>query len=669
MALTTVNVSVNSALATGQNLANGRVRLMLTGPDVDGTLIVPTAIDNILDNNGFVIIPLWPNARGTQSTQYEASFYDSNGHHVADVYATIPASNCNLHDHIAPVIDQPGMTSLATSTGSSLVGFVQSGTGAVARTVQSELRDHPVSIKNYCVGDGSDETAQFLKAVSASKTVFIPSGMTVAISAAVVTTDLHLIIDKGATLKHHSGSDVRMLYPQAAITISGGGTIDGNRAGQTARPDCIAFAGTSLDVEGILFTGTVQNAINVFSASGDVRVHNCTFQDMAEHGATTGTDTRAVFVGNAPIVSLTNNRVTANTPVTLGCAPAGFQIAVTDGTLYADSCRITGNYFYQIGQAYAGNFGGNIDLYTNAKATIVSNNVMQRPAYIGLKLQTSPDVTCTGNIVTGPYTGDPAAAQPMIKFEQARSHAWDIYGGTVSNNVVDLTGDTTNSCILINGSTTTPIYGTVVSGNACIGGHVGISCSDIGSLSVIGNSVHGATQGFRFVAMDQLGPKVSLVGNQFRSCVYGVLESASGMLNAALSIVGNTFADITSAPISIPCANTDTMKEVHIAENMLVNPPAGANITVNYATLLQVQNNCGQPATPLSYSNITTLVESGNTWDLVPITVSQLPSASASVGQRRIVTDATATTFASTVVGGGANTVPVYSNATNWLIG
>lgn len=51
-------------------------------------------------------------------------------------------------------------------------------------------------------------------------------------------------------------------------------------------------------------------------------------------------------------------------------------------------------------------------------------------------------------------------------------------------------------------------------------------------------------------------------------------------------------------------------------------------------------------------------------------TVSGLPAAStAGAGARAFVTDATATTFASTVAGGGANSVPVYSDGTNWKIG
>ena len=51
-------------------------------------------------------------------------------------------------------------------------------------------------------------------------------------------------------------------------------------------------------------------------------------------------------------------------------------------------------------------------------------------------------------------------------------------------------------------------------------------------------------------------------------------------------------------------------------------------------------------------------------------TVASLPSAAtAGIGARSFVTDATATTFLSTVAGGGSNKVPVVSDGTNWLIG
>lgn len=68
-------------------------------------------------------------------------------------------------------------------------------------------------------------------------------------------------------------------------------------------------------------------------------------------------------------------------------------------------------------------------------------------------------------------------------------------------------------------------------------------------------------------------------------------------------------------------------------------------------------------------SAFTSLTASSYT-KVTPCLVAALPSAAtAGAGARAFVTDATATTFASTVAGGGSNKVPVYSDATNWKIG
>lgn len=66
----------------------------------------------------------------------------------------------------------------------------------------------------------------------------------------------------------------------------------------------------------------------------------------------------------------------------------------------------------------------------------------------------------------------------------------------------------------------------------------------------------------------------------------------------------------------------------------------------------------------------TGVVASGSPIKTQSTTVASLMSAAtAGSGARAFVTDATATTFLSTVAGGGANKVPVVSDGTNWLIG
>lgn len=67
------------------------------------------------------------------------------------------------------ILGNAALVALAASNGSSLVGFIQSGTGAVATTVQAKLRE-TVSVKDFgAVGDGvADDLSAFQAAIAAA---------------------------------------------------------------------------------------------------------------------------------------------------------------------------------------------------------------------------------------------------------------------------------------------------------------------------------------------------------------------------------------------------------------------------------------------------------------------------------------------------------------------
>jgi len=103
---------------------------------------------------------------------------------TADLAAQTGATlvGCNGGTNVQQELDaldgsKASLAALAASSGSSLVGFLQSGTGATARTVQSKLRDF-VSVKDFgAVGDGvTDDTAAFQAAINTGKAIKIPQG-------------------------------------------------------------------------------------------------------------------------------------------------------------------------------------------------------------------------------------------------------------------------------------------------------------------------------------------------------------------------------------------------------------------------------------------------------------------------------------------------------------
>ena len=88
------------------------------------------------------------------------------------------------------------ITRYASSIGSSLVGFIQSGVGAVLRTVQDKLRES-VSVKDFgAVGDGvTDDTAAIQAAITSLGTsggrVYFPGAASnYKVSATLVSTAL-----------------------------------------------------------------------------------------------------------------------------------------------------------------------------------------------------------------------------------------------------------------------------------------------------------------------------------------------------------------------------------------------------------------------------------------------------------------------------------------------
>ena len=97
------------------------------------------------------------------------------------------------------------------------------------------------------------------------------------------------------------------------------------------------------------------------------------------------------------------------------------------------------------------------------------------------------------------------------------------------------------------------------------------------------------------------------------------------------------------------------------------NPQGLGVVAAFYTTNFQPWNDYGIDLGGASKRWGTTYTK---TVKLSPLTVATLPTAaSLGAGHKAFVTDATVTTFASIVAGGGANGVPVYSDGTNWRIG
>jgi hypothetical protein len=132
-------------------------------------------------------------------------FYAANGRYDVVVsktgYLTVTISDIELDDLLA-------------SSGSNSVGYLPAGTGAVASTVQTKLRES-VSVKDFgAVGDGvADDTAAINLAIVAGTNVFFPAG-TYLINTSILVTSKNNVSLQGA------GMNVSIIKCAAATTFS-----------------------------------------------------------------------------------------------------------------------------------------------------------------------------------------------------------------------------------------------------------------------------------------------------------------------------------------------------------------------------------------------------------------------------------------------------------------
>ena len=160
---------------------------------------------------------------------------------------------------------------LAASGGSALVGFLQSGTGAVSRTVQAKLREF-VSVKDFnAVGDNSaNDTAAFTAAVayieSTGNPVYVPPGTYltdpfVIDPSAYNAQGFFYGLEAASTVikRRTTGAGAFVTVGDAAATVFqanlvfSGLTIDGGAT--TNGPACVMYDVVRSRCDGVIFNG------------------------------------------------------------------------------------------------------------------------------------------------------------------------------------------------------------------------------------------------------------------------------------------------------------------------------------------------------------------------------------------------------------------------------
>jgi parallel beta-helix repeat protein len=285
------------------------------------------------------------------------------------------------------------LTTLSASNGSSLVGYVQTGTGAVATTVQARLRQS-LSVKDFgATGDGStDDTTAIQNALNAGtgRSVYFPAGTYRISTTLLVKTKTTLIGDgmNKSIIKLTSGFGAGTTAIRNDIIT---GTVD-------------VYYDTDLEFYGLTFDGN-NNASRTAELVAIAKVQNVTFSNCSFQNHTF--IALAMTANRNMVVTecyFTNNGRPIPSTVS---APALWIATSVLGTPY--DARVENNFFYDNNWSAAyfmptrGSFTNN-NCVGNGESTLFCNDT---GAYLRIENNTITGATRSNISASGIECGSP----------------------------------------------------------------------------------------------------------------------------------------------------------------------------------------------------------------------------------------------------------------------
>lgn len=331
------------------------------------------------------------------------------------------------------------LTSLAASNGSSLVGFIQSGSGAVATTVQAKLRE-TISVKDFgATGDGTtDDTTAVNNALvaAAGKSLYFPSGTYLCTTLTVY----------GGTTVYGDSPTTSIIKAKSSLSSSAALITNPNRSGTAytytdrgIELRNIGLNGNNLGsrTEGLLFFSKVEDAL----------IDNCRVANVQYIGAAFA-GCLSVTVSNSLFTECGNSTVTTEggAAVWIGAASdttESFDVSITDNSflsnrwsaVYANGSRLSviANYM-SANQESAVFMTGNNNIISD---NWISNQTKKYISASGIEAG-GDNLTVTGN-----YIGDTDSDSISVTDLQFAT----ITGNTLLNPGRDATTFPTAACV------------------------------------------------------------------------------------------------------------------------------------------------------------------------------------------------------------------------------
>ena len=436
--LPTVPVTFTAFDQNGNPVANARVQAALQVTEIDAGFVVPEKVEAFSDAQGVVVLDLWPNALGVNSSVYRVQAWNPDtGRKFLDTTCVVPNSPCNLHEILVqapyPPLDasaqalvaaQAASLSAQTDAASAQASEASATASAVAASASQTAAASSAAV---AASQQSAAAAQAALAVAAQEDIHTnwQAKLDAADAQATVATDQAVIATAQAVIS----------TTQASTSTTQAGTATTARiAAEAARDAALIQAGVYVDEP----TGRAAVADGVafkVQGSGDVAAYEYRRTDASSSVLIATYPSAAVVNAQTSKIggnlSFVPSAAIGNSVVTGSAAPAG--------TLWSDGASLPSGALQTV------------TLYVQTLGNGTGSIVVSRP---GTPYTITHVVPVTGIAGTGSKTvtipsGLMVQAGDVIGWHAATGGALIAYTGSGS-------GKTFATASVVEGSTFTP---------------------------------------------------------------------------------------------------------------------------------------------------------------------------------------------------------------------
>lgn len=486
--------------------------------------------------------------------------------------------------------------SLAASSGSSLVGFLSAGTGAVATTVQTKLRES-VSVKDFgAVGDGitDDSVAIQLAATAATgKTLYFPSGTYIGTN---ISLPANIFVTGNATLK---------LKVQASLTFQ----------------PFFRLTGANVKFDVLIFDGNkALQPANGFSDSWDTGANG------------TGKSNRSMIYGDNYNTGYSISNILVTTCEFRNVYGASIALrdvsnVLVDGNYFYDSnfegcffyqqvggnqdARIVNNKFYNLSSGDA-TVNANCIVCSGYNEVIIANNWANTFERNLVKLEGCNNAIVDANQISNNTLNNFNCLQVaaggtniVISNNVIKNVKYGILIETgtieninISNNIFDTVGSASSvrDAIAVISATNVNVTGNVIKNSYRYGVQVTNCVNVVLSENAVSNATNANYESYKIGSCTGSIIFLGNTSNGKQSSNDGILNISGSSTISALSIIGNTLNGTSAANNRGIFGSGSTVTGGNISNNVTtgtieLNFVAGSIVNV-------FSNNCTRVAAP-----------------------------------------------------------------------